>query len=76
MTRTAKTEMPIGNDIQFARKEHCYWCSTPFRPRRSGGSRQVFCCPSCRHALDRAARRLVRRALAGGALSIEELRSF
>lgn len=53
---------------------HCAWCSRRFRARSSGGSKQRYCNPTCRHALDRAARRLVRKALAVGALSIEELR--
>jgi hypothetical protein len=53
---------------------HCAWCAGRFRARSSGGSKQRYCSPTCRHALDRAARRLVRAALVRGLLTIEELR--
>ena len=53
----------------------CLWCNREFKPRRSGGSRQAFCCPSHRIAFHSAARRWAERAVSSGQLTIAELQN-
>src|SRR5262245_56686401 len=53
----------------------CLWCNREFQPRRSGGSRQAFCCPRHRVAFHSAARRWAERAVASGVLTIAELQN-
>jgi hypothetical protein len=52
----------------------CLWCGRPFAPR-CGGSPQRYCSPSHRGEFHTAARVWTERALAAGALTIDELRN-
>ena len=52
----------------------CRWCGRACRPR-CGRSPRSFCTSGCRTAFHTAARRWAERALASGALTIDELRS-
>ena len=51
----------------------CLWCHRPYEPRSDGGRAKQYCSPACRRAFDGAARAWVRKAVIGGALTIEEL---
>jgi hypothetical protein len=53
----------------------CSWCERSFRPRRTGGRVQRFCCPLCRRAFHTAARAWALNAIAVGALPIADLRN-
>jgi hypothetical protein len=53
---------------------NCLWCGGSFAPRR-GGSEQRFCSPSHRGEFHAAARRHAERAVAGGFLTIADLRN-
>lgn len=53
----------------------CAWCSRAFTPRATGGKPQVFCRPACRRAFDAAGRRWVAEAVAGGTLTVEDLKN-
>ena len=52
----------------------CKWCGGPFSVNRGGLPKQ-FCGDPCRRAFDNAARSWIATAVAGGALSIDELRT-
>jgi hypothetical protein len=51
----------------------CLWCSAPFRPRASGGSRQRFCSGLCRSELHDCARRWAIAEVDAGRLTPAEL---
>lgn len=53
----------------------CLWCGGPFRARTSGGSKQCFCAPSCRHAYGSALRRWAAREVEEGRLSLPTLKA-
>ena len=53
----------------------CLWCDRPFRARRSGGQPQRFCSPGCRRAFHAGARAWVLDAIAGGALTVVDIKS-
>jgi hypothetical protein len=53
----------------------CLWCRRRFKPRRDGGTAQLFCVKTCRRAFDRAARTWVRREVNAGRLSVAALRN-
>jgi hypothetical protein len=52
----------------------CLWCGKAFRSRRRG-SPQVFCTAACRSAFHTAGRRWAERAVACGALMVDDLRN-
>jgi len=52
----------------------CLWCGRTFTPRR-GGSPQRFCCAAHRTAFWSALRRWSERAVAAGALTIDQIRN-
>ncbi len=47
----------------------CLWCSSSFRPRASGGSRQRFCSQRCRSEFHDCARRWAIAEVEGGRLT-------
>jgi hypothetical protein len=53
----------------------CLWCERPFRARHSGGSPQRFCCVTHRQAFWSALRRWAQRAVAGGVLTVGQIRT-
>src|SRR5215472_16926237 len=53
----------------------CPWCGRAFTPRRDGGKTQRFCREPCRRSYDAAGRRWVAKAIAGGTLTLDDLRS-
>src|SRR5579862_9080092 len=61
--RAASVEAPV------AALPRCIWCQRSFRPRTTGGSKQRFCCPSCREEFFGAARAWALLALERGLVS-------
>ena len=53
----------------------CSWCDRPFRARRDGGKRQVFCHTACRRAFHAAARNWVLAGLAAGHIAISDVKN-
>src|SRR6266566_4904601 len=53
----------------------CSWGDRPFRARRDGGKRQVFCRTACRRAFHAAARTWVLAGLAAGQISISDVKN-
>jgi hypothetical protein len=52
----------------------CLWCGRPF-PARRGGSPKRFCCATHRTAFWSALRRWAERAVAVGALTVDQIRN-
>jgi hypothetical protein len=52
----------------------CPWCRRPLPHGRRHGSERRFCCPTCRHAFQTAARRYGMLKYEQGAVSIAELK--
>ena len=53
----------------------CPWCDRPFRARRDGGKRQVFCRTACRRAFHAAARNWVLAGLAAGHIAVSDIKN-
>jgi hypothetical protein len=53
----------------------CPWCEKPFRARQTGGWVQRFCQPFCRRAFHAAVRSWALDAIAGGTLTLAEIRN-
>ena len=51
----------------------CAWCSGPFRPRTTGGRRQLFCTQACRRASETGMRQWTKGELAAGRVTIAQL---
>src|SRR5205814_6302944 len=54
-----------------AEAAHCLWCDRAFKPRKTGGSAQRFCCLAHRKAFWTAARRWTMRAIETGLLTVD-----
>jgi hypothetical protein len=52
----------------------CLWCGKAFRSQRRG-SPQIFCAAACRSAFHTAGRRWAERAVAYGALTVDDLQN-
>jgi hypothetical protein len=52
----------------------CYWCSRPFRARRTGGRAQRFCRLNCRRQFHAAVRRWTLDAIGSGALTLGDIK--
>src|SRR4051794_39353887 len=57
-----------------AETAHCLWCDRAFKPRKTGGSTQRFCCLAHRKAFWTAARRWTMRAIETGLLTVDCLK--
>jgi len=53
----------------------CPWCERAFTPRKTGGSRQVYCSKKCRHAVREAQVAYCQNLLESGQVTIAELRT-
>ena len=53
----------------------CGWCPNSFKPRRSGGSDQIFCGDQCRHRFRSALKSYALLQLQAGRIGIEELKA-
>src|SRR5688500_4114148 len=58
---------------QQADQRTCLWCSTVFRPRASGGTRQRFCSRRCRGEFHDCARRWATAEVDAGRLTPTQL---
>jgi hypothetical protein len=54
---------------------NCTWCSRRFVPRKIGGHEKRFCSADCRAHFHTALRQWAARALAGGHLSVSDLKA-
>ena len=54
---------------------NCTWCAKPFAPRKIGAHEKKFCSPDCRQRYHAALHLWAQRALAGGEVSIADLRA-
>ncbi len=53
----------------------CFWCGSPFPPRKLGAHQKRFCSPQCRGRFHTAARRWAEQALGRGDISVADLKA-
>lgn len=68
-------DLPGASAINSPAAMCCLWCGRSFAPRRTGGSKQLYCCAAHRHALGSAARAWAIAAVEAGVISVSLLKA-